>query len=231
MTGIRSVQTTGLFWETLEADDRRNHRRYWDIRATIEQLAIRKAVSLDPVGKRDSRFSSSNKHLSGIWHCTLSWEPDTVLFYTITDRVLSLAMVGSHQDYPHARGNFGVAERTASRIRAAVDAGDVASPEWRTLQWRKPADLIGHPELGEASPKLLMEIACTLREEAQFGSIFERLHGIPALDAGERTFNDWFDDVEAAHASVIAAMAAKPVTGEERLARLVETGSPWARAL
>lgn len=231
MTGITSVETTGLFWETLEEDGRRNHRRYRDIRASIEELAIRKSISLNPVGKRDAKFGSSNKHLNGIWHCTLCWEPDTVLFYTVCDRVLSLAMIGSHQDYPHARGNFAVAERTASRIWSAVESGNVATPNWRTIPWRRPSDLVHHPEIHEASPKVLMDISDILRDEAADASIFTHMHGKDVTDADIRTFDEWFNEVEQAQSAIYAALAARPVTGEEKLARLVEEGSLWARAI
>jgi len=209
MVGVRKVTTTSLFWETL--GELRSHRNYAFLRDAIEDLVGRKADSIAPVNGRDKPFTS-DANLKGIWHCSISRNPDVVLFYTVEGGTLNLAMLGSHHDYPSDGTNRRSATRTAGRIHNAIAQGHVTVPSWKTLAWSRPSDLVGHRELGEVSAQVLDVIVDELRAEADTGALFKRLHGYDILDGRYEDMEAWFAEVTAASEAVLAARYAKPLS-------------------
>jgi mRNA-degrading endonuclease YafQ of YafQ-DinJ toxin-antitoxin module len=214
--GITSICTTDLFWETL--GKHRGLDYYAHLRASLDDLIARKAKDTGPVNGRDKYFTIP--HLRGTWHCALTRNPDVVLFYTIEGGTLNLAMLGNHHDYPSDKKNASAAERTATRIHNAIVAGHRRSPTWKSVAWKRPSDLVGHRELAEASPQALDAILSDLREEVNTGNAFRRLNGRDLLDGTIEELEAWLADVEAAHAHVLKARHAKPLSCEEIVERI-----------
>jgi mRNA-degrading endonuclease YafQ of YafQ-DinJ toxin-antitoxin module len=209
MSDLKYVTMTQLFWDTLE--QHRGHVRYQDIRAKIAWTVERKVENRTHRTNSDYSFVS-NKYLEDIWHAKLSVNPDVVLFYVMSQDTLSLAMIGSHHDYPHGGKHLHKAESLGRRLRASVERGHVASPSWNRIRWTLPLDLIGNPELEEASMDQLESIMDRLRNELVDGPIFRQVHGTALEDQDIAVIEDWFTGVDHALQAVEAA--------QERVRRL-----------
>lgn len=219
MAGISSICITGLFWETLGRH--RGQEYYANLRAAVDKLIVRKSEDVGPINGRDKYFNDTE--LKGTWHCALSRNPDIVMFYTVADGTLNLAMLGTHHDYPSDGKNRNAAPRTATKVHNAIRSGHRHSPSWKAIPWRRPSDLVGHRELNEASPQALDAIIHDLNSEGETGDAFRRLHGRDLL-AGSGTIEEldaWLSEVEAATKHVLEARRAKPISGEDYVARLV----------
>jgi len=219
MGGIKSICITSLFWETLGRH--RGQEYYANLRVAIDDLIVRKAEDVGPVNGRDKYFNVTE--LKGTWHCALSRNPDIVMFYTVGEGALSLAMLGTHHDYPSDGKNNSAAPRTATRIHNAIRSGHRPSPSWKAVPWKRPSDLVGHRELAEASPQALDAIINDLNSERDTGDAFRRLHGRDLLDESGtiEELEGWLAEVESATRHVAEARRAKPLSGEDYVAWLV----------
>jgi len=222
MAGITSVTTTALFWETL--DDLRRTSNYAFLREQIDDLVVGKTRSLGPVNGRDKAFIKDG-YLDGIWHCAISRNPDVVLFYTVEGGALNLAMLGTHHDYPSDGKNASASPRTGGRVRNAIRSGHVPSPQWDSIRWSRPSQLVGHRELGEASRAALDAIIGTLQQEADGGEIYRRVHGHDIMDGTYEAMDAWLAEVEQAMAAVLEARNQRPLSAEAALERLVASRS------
>lgn len=178
MAGVSGVRTHALFWKTLE--DHRDRPHYNLLRTKIRQLILAKLESTNPLSGSDKQFVNKTS-LNGIWHFTASRTPDVVIFYTIDENKLNLAMVGSHHDYPFNDTNRNAGERTGRRIRNTLYSGVVESPQWDDLRWVDPEDLLLHPDLPELSAESLDTLLLDVHQELKDGARYMARHG-RALD-------------------------------------------------
>ena len=204
MADLKYITMTQLFWDTLEKH--RGHKRYPDFRAKIARCVEMKMSNRSFATNSDDQFAASaSKWLVGIWHCKLSVNPDVIMFYTMKDDTISLAMVGSHHDYPHAGKHFRKAEILGKKIRTWVDKGHVPSPRWDAIRWSVPSDLVGNYELEETTADHLEAIMDDLRQELVDAPIYRRVNGRELEDAEEDVITAWFTDTENALVAVEAA--------------------------
>lgn len=205
MQAINKVVTTSLFWETL--GELRGTSRYEKIRSDIRDLVKKKSESRMPINSRDKIFNEKRLHqLQGIWHCSISRNPDVVLFYDMDGDALTLGMLGRHDDFPAGSHNVSRSIGVGSRIRNAIAEGHEPSPLWSGIKWQKPTDLIDNPEVEELSMTALQNLADALYMESQDAPMFKRLNGIDLLEADETEIGAWLDDVERAHTRVLEVM-------------------------
>lgn len=221
--GINRVVYSALFWETLER--LRGHARYPALRAQFHEFLALKQETCQRVNQRDGPFNSHGP-LSNIWHWACSRNPDVVLFYTIESGTLTMAMVGDHHDYTCQGRGARATERTAKRIANAVSGHHVPSPGWKSISWRRPSDIIRHPDISELSKDALQSLASSLRKELDEGCLYERLFGVSVLDAGTEAFDAWIAETEAALRVVGEAMKMSPSTPEVALDRALAHRAP-----
>jgi len=208
-----------LFWKSLE--DLRGHPRYSAVRAQLNDLIASKKISNQPVSPRDKPFNPSGA-LAGIWHWACCRNPDIVLFYTIEEKTLTVAMVGDHHDYSFQGRGMRSAKNTASRIANAIRSPHVPSPEWKSIRWKRPADITVHPDLFELSKEALRALDHILRQELVDGEIFERVYGVSIYDSTVQEFDAWMDETNSAVEAVSQALKMKPSTPETCLEIAVE---------
>jgi mRNA-degrading endonuclease YafQ of YafQ-DinJ toxin-antitoxin module len=175
MGDLKYIAITQLFWDTLEPH--RSHSRYGEMRAKIAQCVERKIADRRFMTDTDHPFLSSSKALKDIWHAKLTRNPDVVMFYTLTDDTLNLAMCGSHHDYPNAGKNMQKQETLARRINNAVAGGHVASPRWGRLKWKVPSDILASWELEETTLDELEAVMDALERELYDAPIYLAEHG------------------------------------------------------
>ncbi|TLX16343.1 hypothetical protein [Rhizobium sp. MHM7A] len=205
MKAISKVVTTSLYWKTL--GELRGTPRYEKIRSDIRELVQKKAESRMPVNARDKVFNDKRlASLSGIWHCSISRNPDVVLFYSMEGDTLTLGMLGKHDDFPSGGQNFARANGVGSRIRNSIEQGHVPTPEWEGVRWSRPSDLLNNAEVHELSVAALQEISEALYREAQDAPLYERLHGHDILEANEAEIEAWLNEVEAANDHILSVM-------------------------
>lgn len=205
MNSINRVVTTSLYWKTL--GELRGTPRYDKIRADIRELVQKKAESRMPVNPRDKVFNDKRlAALSGIWHCSISRNPDVVLFYSMEGDTLTLGMLGKHDDFPSGGQNFARANGVGSRIRNSIEQGHVPTPEWESVRWSRPSDLMNNAEVYELSVAALQEISEALYRETQDAPLYERLHGRDIMEADEAEIDAWLNEVEEANNHILAVM-------------------------
>jgi len=188
MPGVRGVRFHELFW-TLEPH--RGQAYYPCLRDKLLWLMRRKEQSTDPVSSRDNYFGAI-KALVGIWHFAIMRNPDIVIFYTLNDGCLNLAMVGSHHDYPFNGKNSGASARTGGRVNNTVADGPLQSPNWRGLRWSDPADLLRHPDLPELSAPAMDGLLTDIADEMGTGGFYRARHGVAIEDRPEAEFDRYF---------------------------------------
>lgn len=191
--GITGVRYCDLFWRTLEPH--RNESHYPGLRSKLLTFLRRKEQSLDPVSGRDNRFGATNRLLNGLWHFAIIRNPDVVIFYTVDAGVLSLAMVGSHHDYPSDGKNMTAAARTAGRVRNTVAGPDVPVPGWPSLRWSDPRDILRSPDLPELGAQALDDLLWEVIAEMESGTRYEEANGRSVLDVGEAEFERYLSDL------------------------------------
>jgi hypothetical protein len=196
MADLKYITFTQLFWDTIEKH--RNHSRYPEIRAKLAWCVERKIENRSFMNNSDYLFTSSNKNLEGIWHSKLSTNPDVVMFYTISNDTLNLAMVGTHHDYPHSGKHLQKAVPFGRKIRSSVASGHVPTPRWERIKWNVPTDLCRNFELEETTMDHLEAIQEELKLEHQDAPIFHRVHGYRLDDANIETFTAWLEDTDRA---------------------------------
>jgi mRNA-degrading endonuclease YafQ of YafQ-DinJ toxin-antitoxin module len=213
MQTINKVVTTSLYWKTL--GELRGTPRYEKIRSEIRELVQKKAESRMPVNARDKVFNDRRlATLSGIWHCSISRNPDVVLFYEMNGDTLTLGMLGKHDDFPSGGQNFARANGVGSRIRNSIEQGHVPTPQWESVRWSRPSDLLNNAEVHELSVAALQQLSETLYIEAQDAPLFARLHGHDILEADEGAIEAWLTEVEAANDHIMAVMQ-KPLASPD----------------
>jgi mRNA-degrading endonuclease YafQ of YafQ-DinJ toxin-antitoxin module len=206
MKGISKVVTTSLYWETL--GELRGTPRYDKLREAINNLVLQKAERRGPINGRDHLFATKSiPALYGLWHCSISRNPDVVLFYAIKDDTITLGMLGNHDDFPnHGSRNLSRYNSVGTRIWNSIEDGHVPSPKWADLKWSRPADLIAHPEIEELSVSALSDLLGVLERETEDAPLFSRLHGRDILDCDEPTIYSWLEEVDKAHNHVCDLM-------------------------
>lgn len=216
MPGIKGVKFTDLFWETLEPH--RKHPNYRFIREKLRDFMLKKAENFGPCSTRDKPFLASCPQLAGIWHFAFSRNPDIVLFYTLSDGYLNMAMLGTHHDYPSDGKNRSAGQRSGTRVRSSIAREPVMNPGWRTLQWSDPSDLLGHPDLPELSAGALRTLLQEIDAELDSAPRFEALHGHPITDASEDdVLMNWIDAAYKANVAVATLLRSKPLSAEAYL--------------
>lgn len=215
---ITDLNATRLFWATLEPYRETQH--YEMLRRKIAELVARKAEG-KPAPGRDARFNrKSGGPLEGIWHCAISRNPDVVLFYTMDEGALNLAMLGTHHDYPSDGKNRRAAARTAGRIHNALRKGFFFSP-WDRLDWRDVDRLLESTELYEASTEALDTLYRELMEELDTGACLARKYGTDDIySIPEADFVTHFDKVALLQEKCHEIMRMQPMTSSDYL-RLV----------
>jgi hypothetical protein len=220
--GIERVVFSDLFWKTLEG--LRGHSRYPAIRAQIDELVASKMDGNQRMSQRDKPFNPKSS-LAGVWHWACCRSPDIVVFYQNDGQTLTMAMVGDHHDYSFQGRGARATDRTATRIANTISNGHVSSPEWKSLSWKRPSDIVSHPDLHELSKDAMRMIASTLRQELDDGAIFERQYGMSIFDAGSAAFDAWIEETECALEAVGSALRRIPTTPEACLDLALERRS------
>lgn len=185
---LKYLTITQLFWDTLE--QHRGHSRYAEIRAKIAWCVERKLHNRGHQTNGDAPFVS-NKYLVGIWHCKLSSNPDVVMFYTLDNDTMNLAMIGTHHDYPHQGKHLGKAAPLAKKIGSSIDRGHVPNPKWKSIKWDGPQDIVSNYELDETTLDELEMIMNVLEYELYDSPLYKKVYGRDLLDEDEKTIEDW----------------------------------------
>jgi mRNA-degrading endonuclease YafQ of YafQ-DinJ toxin-antitoxin module len=197
MSKITKVVFTDLFWQTLE--EHRKHSRYQDFRKVIASAIRHKADDRNYVTNSDKPMSGVM--LKGVWHCKVSRTPDIIFFYRMTSDTIICAMIGSHHDYGFNGKNIAAGRTTNSRIEHSIQKGHQPSPNWSSVKCSCPAELMGNPDLYEASEAALDDILIELEAEADTLSLLARKHG--ALEnIAEEVYGDWIERLDEAQKAV-----------------------------
>lgn len=198
MSKITKVVFTELFWETL--GEHRKHPRYLDFRKVIASAIRHKADDRNHITNSDKPMTGGM--LKGVWHCKVSRTPDVVFFYRLTSDTIICAMIGSHHDYGFNGKNIPAGRITNSRIEHSMEKGHHPLPNWPSIKWSCPTDLVNNPDLYESSEAALDDVLRDIETEMDTLSLLSRKHG--ALeDIPEEIFSDWIERLDDAQKTVI----------------------------
>lgn len=204
MSKITKVVFTDLFWQTLE--EHRKHSRYLDFRKVIASAIRHKADDRNYVTNSDKPMTGGM--LKGVWHCKVSRTPDIVFFYRLTSDTMICAMIGSHHDYGFNGKNIAAGRTTNSRIEHSIQKGHQPSPNWSSIKWSCPAELMGNPDLYEASEAALDHVLVELYAETETLSLLARKHG-PYESISDEVLSDWIERLVEAQDTVADLQKAK----------------------
>jgi mRNA-degrading endonuclease YafQ of YafQ-DinJ toxin-antitoxin module len=212
MLKISKIMITQLFWDTLE--QQRNHSKYREFRTAINNCIKRKADDRTFTSKSDKPFSA-DPVLKGIWHCTLSRDPDLIFFYRMSGDTLICGMLGSHHDYGfHGKGNV-TGHNMVSRIDHSIEKGHKPLANWSTVRWNRPSDLINSIDLHEASTEALDRVLAEIDHESSTLSLLGKAHG-PVNDLPPNVYGPWIDELQVAHNRVIMLQNERRLMLKER---------------
>ena len=198
-----TVRCTDLFWATLQ--EHRDSPRYRSLRFRLLQFMRAKENSTAPFSGGDRPFT--NSALKDIWHLRLRTSPEVTLFYVRNGPETVMAMIGSHADYGFKGANSRAEARTATRVNNAVAGPGSPTPGWETLRWADPLDILNGPDVPEMSRGAMDSLVGEIEAEEATGARFERLQGIPLIEASEGDFFRYMDDLAKAREFVISLMA------------------------
>jgi len=198
MSKITKVVFTDLFWETL--GEFRKHPRYLDFRKVIAAAIRHKADDRNHITNSDKPMTGGM--LKGVWHCKVSRTPDVVFFYRLTSDTMICAMIGSHHDYGFNGKNIQAGRITNNRIEHSIQKGHHPIPNWPSIKWTCPTELISNPDLYEASEAALDDLMIEIHAEMDTLSLLSRKHGV-LEDISEEIYGEWIERIEDALNAVI----------------------------
>lgn len=215
---VTELNAMDLFWATLEPYRETQH--YNMLRNKIDELVTRRANG-QQTSARDKRFNKkSGGPLEGIWHCAISRSPDVVVFYTLENGAMNLAMVGTHHDYPSDGKNLKAAGRTSTRIQNAIKKG-FSLAAWKHLDWRDIDGLLNSTELYEASTEALDTLYQELIEELDSGNRLKQIYQLECDEdlekIPENEFVEHFEKVDLLRKKCHEIMQSQPITSTNYL--------------
>jgi mRNA-degrading endonuclease YafQ of YafQ-DinJ toxin-antitoxin module len=193
MSHITKVVFTDLFWETLS--EHRKHSRYRDFRNSIAMCIRYKSQNRSFTSASDKPFNA-DPTLKGIWHCKLSRNPDVIMFYRMSENTMYLSMIGDHHDYGYNNKGTNAGQVMANRIEQAIARGHVATPDWETIKWSTPMELLENPELAELSLAALSRVHTAVQMEAESFELLLRVEGKERSQLPE-VYSPWFEALDA----------------------------------
>ncbi|TLX16595.1 hypothetical protein [Rhizobium sp. MHM7A] len=205
MSHITKVVFTDLFWETLS--DHRKHSRYRDFRNSIAMCIRHKSQNRSFTSASDKPFNA-DPTLKGIWHCKLSRNPDVILFYRMAENTMFLSMIGDHHDYGYNNKGTNAGQVMANRIDQAIARGHVPSPDWDTIKWSTPMELLDHPELAELSLNALGRVHSAIMTEQENFDMLVRVEGEQRSQLPE-VYTPWFEALDAVNDKIEAIIDAR----------------------
>ncbi len=213
MSHITKIVFTDLFWETLS--DHRKHSRYQDFRNSIAMCIRYKSQNRSFTSASDKPFNA-DPTLKGIWHCKLSRNPDIILFYRLAENTMFLSMIGDHHDYGYNNKGTQASHVMVNRINQAIARGHVASPDWETIKWSTPMELLENPELSELSLSALSRVHSAIQEEANSFELLQRVEG----DRSQlpEVYTPWFEALDAVNDKIAS------IVNDRRLQKKADRG-------
>jgi hypothetical protein len=107
-----------------------------------------------------------------------------------------LSMIGDHHDYGFNNKGTNAGQVMANRIDQAIARGHVASPDWDTIKWSTPMELLDHPELAELSLAALGRVHTAVQVEAETFELLLRVEGKERSQMPE-VYTPWFEALDA----------------------------------
>lgn len=207
MSGITQVIYTDMFWSMLE--QYRNSPRYELYREKIEECILNK--SRDRGFRSNSDYPFTGVMLKNYWHCVLSRTDDAIFIYTMEGDKFVAGAIGGHELYGYNGKNVKQGAKTAAKIVSAIARGHMPVPNWTTVKWSDPAELLDNRDLNEASFDQLKAIHSTLTAELDHPAQLEKVTGMTWDKVPDAKLTKWVEDTEAAHKVVAAILAARPL--------------------
>lgn len=218
---ITALKTTELFWDTLEPYRKTQH--YEMLRKQIADLVVLKKEG-KKTSHRDKVFNKkSGGDLVGIWHTALSRNPDVVLFYTIDDTTMKLAMLGNHSDYSSDGRNFNTSTRTAQRIRNALQKSNAGKSNVKRVYLKNISFLLNSTELYEMPRRSLETLMFEIEEEMDNAEMLQQRYKLPIEDIPEEVFYKYIDDLDELHNHCNKILHSKQLTPEKYLEHVYST--------
>ena len=147
---IRKVEVSRGFWGDLEG--LRHESFYGDLRR-----AVGRYLEDMQAGRPIPEAGFKNSKLRGVKHLRLP--RGLRLFYAYTgEGCVRLCRIADHKSYGFKGKHRSREAEAADRLRREIEAPAAPSPGWATLPWRRPSELLDHPELAEVSTEGLQRL-------------------------------------------------------------------------
>lgn len=186
---IEKIRISSLFWD--DVADWRRSGDYLEVRRNLADL-VRKGVMGLPMG--DLPFSGAKDLWRGINHVRIN---GLLTLFTVrpAEGEIMLVALKKHAFYGFRN------ERKTQRFNAvvklwnAVENGHAPSPDWPSVRWSSPSDLVGHPELREVSKEGLERLKSALMQETIDLAKFEAASKTLSGDEKYALVDRWVDDL------------------------------------
>ena len=185
---IKQVKVSKVFWKDL--GEVRKKTEYWAIRKSIA-----KTIESAFKGKEINDRTFQNRVWEGIAHIKT---PGKLILFTRreADETLALAGLRKHDSYGYKNESKGAVASTAKTLLNGLAAGPVRSPEWSSISWSTPMDILNNPEVSEMSREGLEKLLAVLTDESYTLERLERkIEKVPLELRGDFE-NQWFTAVD-----------------------------------
>ena len=185
---IKKVEFSKFFWKNMS--DWRQHPDILNIRKNMADVVQKRARG--EFGG-DVAFKGGN-HLDGILHCHVGNKLTLFTAYP-EPGVMRLVALTKHDFYGFGKERARAVTSAVTKLRNAIAAESVVSPEWGNFSWSKPSDIAGHPEIRELSIGRLSVLSDELMEEAEDFTKFRRACKGMSDSIVAEAFDSWCDDL------------------------------------
>lgn len=185
---ITKINGSKLFWKELGA--LRNHPDYWVIRANIKNI-----IQVMERGESPGDRGFRSPDMEGLRHIRVAsklW----LFFGHQEEGEVKLVTVGKHDIYGFGNERSNIKASTSKRLQNALHGPNVRSPEWKSIKWVEPSDVMNHPELLELSREGLEALYNELLEEADTLERLEQATKSLSKRSADRVGYGWLDDLD-----------------------------------
>lgn len=218
MRRVKRIEVCDMFWKSLAS--MRKDPGYQDIRKALA-ITVLNIAQGKPVN--ETRFA--NPAMAGILHFSLPH--NTRVFHTYKEDTLVLAMISDHSSYGFHGKHRSKESETADKIWRAIEKSTASSPQWDSVKWQDPNDIVVHPELDELSQKGLSRVLEEISKESEnFNKLLQKANCKFLDDVPEMMASKWFDDLVAAQDRVLSLIEHNARATRDFL--LPEDFLPWS---
>lgn len=200
---VTKVSVAPLFWADLR--DWRRSPDYAKLRSSIARFVQLNAQGL-PAG--DQPFIGNKAVWKGISHAHVGFKLTLFVTRPAPDEV-RLCCVKKHSFYGYGSERKSQKTHAPKIVGSAAEAEHQSRPNWPSLKWKEPADILVHPELRELSDKGLSDLCQEIEHEMDTLERFERsMQGSGlSLRLQDKILDAWAHDLKSSLSSVDTQIA------------------------